>query len=214
MDILKLVEIFLTNHDHDNIIYFLDKTEKDIYEKIIELLNKDYGYLDIVLDFKDYDKLKPLFEQIPDNDDYTRIIILSDYLNYSILTKANIDTLDGIQVSKVGECIFGKDLEKYNNMDELLLNTELFDALENKAKETIEKKARIHFLLDNVDDVILQKCINDLYVYRTDVSMMGYTTKRLLSTLTSNNHAMENVHDYMRFDSEVKQKTKKGGILW
>ena len=98
-------------------------------------------------------------------------------------------------------------------MDELLLNTELFDALENKAKETIEKKARIHFLLDNVDDVILQKCINDLYVYRTDVSMMGYTTKRLLSTLTSNNHAMENVHDYMRFDSEVKQKTKKGGIL-
>ena len=64
MDILKLVEIFLTNHDHDNIIYFLDKTEKDIYEKIIELLNKDYGYLDIVLDFKDYDKLKPLFRKI------------------------------------------------------------------------------------------------------------------------------------------------------
>ena len=213
MDILKLVEIFLTNHDHDNIIYFLDKTEKDIYEKIIELLNKDYGYLDIVLDFKDYDKLKPLFEQIPEKDmNSYKIMILSDYLNYSILTKANIDTLDGIQVSKVGKCIFGKDLEKYNNMDELLLNTELFDALENKAKETIEKKARIHYLLDNVDDVILQKCINDLYVYRTDVSMMGYTTKKLLSTLTSNNHAMENVHDYMRFDSEIKQKTKKGGI--
>ena len=211
MDIIRLIENDLDNHYYDNIIYYLDKKEKDKYEKIKELLNHDYGYLDIVLDFKDYDKLKPLFEQIPDNDNSTKISILSDYLNYSILSRANITTLDNIEVSKVGEILFGKDLDRYYNMDEILFNMEVFDTIKNKVKTDNKKNARIHYLLDNVDDFTLQKCINDLYVYRVGIAMMGYTTKELSSTLTTNNHMMERVHEMLNY---IKQKKKiRGGII-
>lgn len=211
MDILKLIEIHLDNHDHDNIIYFLDETEKDKYEKIIELLNKDYGYLDVVLDFNDYDKLNPLLSKLSDKNVFNRIMILSDYLNYSILTKANIDIVDGMKVSNVGKHLFSDDLEKYNKMNEVIFTSDVVDALKAKAEKK-NKKARIHYLLDNVDNIILQKCINDLYVYHADVAMMGYTTKNLSTTLTSNSNYMENIHDYMSFDSDVKQKKLiKGG---
>lgn len=214
MDIIRLIENDLDNHYYDNIIYFLDETEKDKYEKIKELLNHDYGYLDIVLDFNDYELLKPLFEQISDKDNSTKISILSDYLNYSILSRANITTLDNIEVSKVGEILFGKDLDRYYNMDEILFNMEVFDTIKNKVKTDNKKNARIHYLLDNVDDFTLQKCINDLYVYRVGIAMMGYTTKELSSTLTTNNHMMERVHDYMCFYSDIKQKKKiRGGII-
>ena len=215
MDILEYIKNDLNNHDYDNIIYFLDETEKDKYEKIKELLNNDYGYLDIVLDFNDYNKLKPLFEQVTDKDmESYKIMILSNYINYSILNKAGVENLIDVIVPKVAEDLFSEDLDKYITSGDMLLNYEVFEAIKDKAKEEYKKYARIHYLLDNVDDIMLQKCINDLFVYRSSIAMMGYTTEKLLAYSTSNNHPLERVHDYISIESDVKRKKYiNGGIL-
>lgn len=204
MEILKYIKNNLSNQYYDNIIYFLDETEKDKYEEIIELLNKDYGYLDIVLDFKDYDKIKPLFEQINNNIPYDKealkCLIISDYLNYSILKGANIEN------DEMGECLFGGSLNNYIQTDSILFEFEVEDSLKEIALTTKNRNARIHYLLDAVDDIDLQKCINNLFVYRTGIAMLGYTTKDLLAYYTTNRQLMERTHDYMEFDSEEKQK--------
>ena len=206
MDILKRIEGDLNNHYHDNTIYFFNENEKDTYEKVKDILDEDYGYLDIVLDFKDYDKLNTLFEQ----SDIIKHIIINDYLNYCILRGANIDTLDSnISISEIGEYLFGGDASKYISCDSLYFYFDVYDHLIEKAKTTKNKKCRIHFLLDNVTDIDLQKCINDFISYRCDVAMMCYTTKNLLTHCTTNNNFIENVHDYMSVESDEREKVLK-----
>ena len=206
MDILKRIEGDLNNHYHDNIIYQLNENETDTYEKVKDLLDEDYGYLDIVLDFKDYDKLNMLFKQ----SDIIKHTIINDYLNYCILKGANIDTLVfDISIPEIGEYLFGGDASKYISCDSLYFYFDVYDHLIEKAKTTKNKKCRIHFLLDNVTDIDLQKCINDFISYRCDVAMMCYTTKNLLTHCTTNNNFIENVHDYISVESEEKEKVLK-----
>ena len=98
----------------------------------------------------------------------------------------------------------------YNNFLDtyLLLFMDIYESLREKAKqETIKQYARIHFLLDNVNDKILQRNINDLFVYRGDISMIGYTSKDLNSYHTTSNVFMESVHDYQSYVSD-KRLTK------
>lgn len=217
MIILDYIERDLNSHYYDNVIYSLAESEKDKYEEIKRLLESDYGYLDIVLNFDDYDKLKPLFEQLPKNEIERNIIknmIISDYLSYSILSKANIDTLNyNISVSKIGENLFGGNINNYIDAEDLFFSYDVCEPLKKKAQTKKHQKARVHFLLDYVEDVRLQKCINDLFAYRSDIAMMGYITKELLTYQTIQNGMIENVHDYIEIMSEEKQKifTKKIG---
>ena len=207
MDILNYIKNDLNNHYHDNMIYQLNENETDKYNEIKTLLDNDYGYLDIVLDFKDYDKLNKLFEQLSNNDLELKYTINNDYINYCILKGAGIETIDSnISISEIGKNLFRGDIFKYMNCDSLLFYFDVYDPLIKKAKTTKNKKCRIHFLLDNVTNVDLQKCINDFISYRCDVAMMCYTTKNLLTHCTTNNNIIENVHDYIKIESDEKEK--------
>lgn len=186
METIKDVEKDLSTNYHDNAIYFLKENE---YEKIKTLLDKDYGYLDVILKFDDYQKLYPLLQEAKTKG--VIYMIITDYINNSILKNANIG-------DPMRDILFEGDIDKYKKSDSLIFYYDVQEELNNKAKDTKKKKARIHYLLDNVKDIELQKCINDLFVYRCGISMMGYSTDNLLSYYTSTNHPMDEVHDYRK----------------
>ena len=206
MDILKKIKGDLNNHYHDNIIYQLNENEIDKYNEIKTLLDKDYGYLDIVLDFSDYDKLDALFKQLSNKNILLKHTINSDYINYCILKKAGIENIDFVSISEIGKNLFRGDIFKYMNCDSLLFDFNVSEQIKKKAQTTKNKKCRIHFLLDNVTNVDLQKCINDFIAYRCDIAMMCYTTKDLLTHYTTNNNIIERIHDYIEIESNEKEK--------
>ena len=163
--------------------------------------------MDIVLDFEDYYKLNTLFEQLTNNDLKLKYTINNDYINYCILKKAGIETIDSdISTSEIGKNLFRGDIFKYMNCDSLLFNLDVYVPLIKKASKTKNKKCRIHFLLDSVENVDLQKCINDFISYRCDIAMMCYTTDDLLTYYTTNKNIIENVHDYIKIESDEKEK--------
>ena len=210
MDILRHIERDLNSHYHDNIIYQLNENETDTYEQIKKLIKEDYGYLDIVVSFEDYEKLNALFKQLSNKNKHLKHTINSDYINYCILKGADIETIGSdVSVSRIGKNLFGGDIFKYMNCDSLLFDFDVSEQIKKKAQTTKNKKCRIHFLLDNVLNVDLQKCINDFIAYRCDIAMMCYTTKDLLTTYTTNNNIIENVHDYIRIESDEKNKVLK-----
>ena len=199
METIKEVEIDLIQNYYDNAIYYLKPEE---YERIIGLLDKDYGYLDVILNFKDYYKLKPLLDQATGK--YIKYTMINDYLNYSMLRNANIN-------DDKREYLFDGDYTKFMEADNLSFFLDVEEALKDKAKETEKQKVRIHYLLDEVKDIQLQKCINYLFVYRCGITMMGYTTNDLLSYYTTNNNIMQDVHDH-RMVMTYKRENKLGGI--
>ncbi|MBR1377200.1 MAG: hypothetical protein IJ565_05295 [Bacilli bacterium] len=209
------VESDLQSHYYDNRIYFMSEEEKDKYEKIKELLKKDYGFLDIVLEFDDFNELDKIFDGIQSNDNYDNIKhrIINQYLNYKMLKNANIDEYHKTNVSDIEKDLFSGDIEKIANMDLLspiITNT----IIKTKAKDTKRGYGRVNILLDSVNDAFLQSHINDLIVYRGNVAIMGYTTKELVTYYTSSGGIIENIKDYGAEYSEEKVKEfKKRGIL-
>ena len=199
MGILDNIKHDLCNHHYDNMIYTLDESETSVYEQVIELLKKDYGFLDIVLDFTDYDRIKPLFLKYPNAIPF----IIEDYVYYSILSKANINIEDYDINSR-------EQLEKMYNGEEfeILWIEKVLEKLKEKAKETENGEARVHFLFDNIDDVRLQQEVNALFYTRSgNVAFMGYHTKPLLSKCTTTGDRVDPVHDYIKVISDKARKT-------
>lgn len=210
-------KIDLKTKYYDNELYCFSSEEKDSYNSIIRDLNGNYGFLDIVLDFSDYYQLEPLFDTISKmpNFDVIKNTISMQYLLYSILNKANIVKLDNsnIGINDIQYNLFSNNLK--NIFSGSLLNyIDVYQTIRRKAKEETEKGyARIICLLDNVHDIHLQQCINDLVVYRGDVSIIGFTTKELASSLTTNKKAVDDNKDYKLFMSEKKMsELKKEGM--
>ena len=195
---LDNVKYHLCNHYYDNMIFTLDESEIDKYNKILELLKENYGYLDIVLDFTDYDRRKPLFLKYPNAISF----IIEGYVYYSILSKANIN-IDDYDINS------REQLEKMYNGEEFetLWIEKVLEKLKEKAKETERGYARIHCLFDNIDDVRLQQEVNALFYTRSgNVAFMGYHTKPLLSKCTTTGDRVDPVHDYSH---EISAKARK-----
>lgn len=196
-----------------NKIYYLSSSEKDKYETIKKWLKEDYGFLDIVLDFDDYKKLGILFENIPDDKtdeqkNMVKSIIARTYLCYSILNKANISkTKYGEDISNIGQILFNGDYNGFFKLYSLSFNDGVRDLLNLEAKNTEKGEARIHFLFDEVHDETLQKNINDLFIYRGRIAMMGYVTTDLKTYKSTNSSAfLESPHDYISFETKIKRK--------
>ena len=81
----------LNDNDYDNHIYF--GLNSDEISDLQKLLTKDYGCLDIVIDFNDIHKLENLINDIPDNLDQNLIkkYIYQYYLYYKILSVVETD---------------------------------------------------------------------------------------------------------------------------
>ena len=97
----KLLINKIQNHYYDNMIYYFDTSEIKEYDELKELLKKDYGFLDVVLDFDDYKLLKTIYEQIPNDldinaiktNDISDINDMSTYKNtfYTMFKKSNME---------------------------------------------------------------------------------------------------------------------------
>ena len=188
---------------YDNELYMFSSEEKELYNGVIGEINNGYGYYDLVLDFNSFDELDSLFENLSSLPKYETIkkMITMQYLLSEILKKANIlDLSDNFKKGDLRKIIGGT----------LLSVGDILNTVMNKAKLESEKKyARIICLLDNVNDPILQQCINDLYAFRSEVSIIGYTTKDLESNLTTTNVPLDSNHDCKVFISDKKMSELK-----
>ena len=196
-DILKM---HLSNNGYDNHIYFC-LTENEINELKL-LLNEDYGYIDLVIDFDDLNKLDKLINSVPEDSDKTLMIryIYSQYIIYKIVSQIEINDeynmIGSIEEKK--ESIFSGDFELFKNS-----KITLFMIIERELEKLAKNKntrARIHFLLDGVNNKILQQVINDFFYLRSPICFMGYTSKdSLLHYYNTMGSVLESPHDYSKF---------------
>ncbi len=195
-----MLKDLMENHNEGNIIYKCADLEE--YNKVPELLKKDYGYLDILLDFKDLDRIKPLLST---SEDFERDFVYLDYINYNILKKADAH-VDDFDIDKYGESIYTEDADIYLSSNYVVdFKVEVTEALKRKAL-TKNGTARIHFMLDNFNDDALQKNINNLFITQKGIVMLGYTAKPFI---------LNNSSKLILLDGENKYigKQKKRGVL-
>lgn len=186
----------LKDNKYDNHIYFgLNNNE---IESLKQLLRNDYDYTDIIINFEDSKKLNKLINSVPKNLDQKLIksIIYEQYINYKILKESKILKNN----NELENILFSDNFKKFKNMDFILYMT-----LEKELK-SLNKKTRLHLFLDDVNDILLQRKINDLIYSRQSIILMGYTTKdKLITHTTSDLNFIESPHDYRSF---YKDKTK------
>ena len=181
MDILDRVRMDLHNNS-DSTIYFLDESEKDVYNEIHSLiLSEKTNYLDIVLDSEDY---KIILGKLRHLDERGLKIFLGDYILNRILEKSGFNVTD----------------------DETAWFDLMVRMLNEKCSEDLKIAPRIHFFLDEVYNELLQKKINDLFSSRGLITN-GYTTKSILTYSDSHNYFIEDVHDYNSVLSRKKEQS-------
>ncbi len=198
MDLVRMIQLELQDHRIDNTIYLFDETETDCYEETKNMVKGNYDFFDIVPDLSDYGKLK---EQIDKLDPSLRCSAVKDYLLYKIFIAANIDKeFYEEQIKKqfdgdfITECV------------DILLD--YANGIKEKAKKEKNGYARVHFFLDDIDDIYLQEAINDLIYARCSIAVMCYTTKDLItcSTTSGGTDIIENSHDYRKIESRKRIK--------
>lgn len=162
-------------------------------------------FLDFVLEFEDYYKLDGLINSVPETEpNRTYIInrIIEEYLYFKIIEKFNTRKYD---VNRIKSILFGQEYEKYKDIDTILWMV-IEREIEEACQETEGKRARFHFFMDSVNDIRLQRKINDLYARRTKIVMMGYTTKDDLITYSYDKERyIQDPHDYQTHDLKLKQ---------
>ena len=198
MDLLDRILMDLQELRIDNVVYLFDETETEYYEKAKEIANKNYGFFDIVPDLSDYGKLK---EQISKLSSSLKYDIIKNYLFYKIFIKANIDKI-----------YYEEQLDKLLNgnfiTDYVDVSFDYVNKIKEKAKDEKNGYARIHFFLDDIDSINLQKAINDLIYARCFISIVCYTTVGLKTSSTTygGTDIIENSHDYRKVKSAKKEK--------
>ena len=193
----------LKDNGYDNHIYF-DLTNSEI-ENLKQLLKNNYGYIDIIINFEDLGKLNNLINSIPKDldKDLLKSYIYEQYLIYKILKESHInDENIRITPSKLENILFNGNFEKFKNMD-FIMYMFLEQSLKKQYKNT---KTRLHLFLDEINDILLQKKINDLIYVRQSLILMCYTTKdKLLSHTTMDGNYIESPHDYRSFYQKKKK---------
>ena len=204
--------INLKKEYYQNIIYMLSEDEKDTYYSMLELLNEDYGFLDIKINFVDYYKVQQTIESIPANLDKKVLsnIIIRQYLLYKLLKESEIDTYVEyeIPIENFADSVFCGDYNKIRNT-KLLMIDDVYEKIKEKAKSKPNPYARIHFLINDVSDEELQKGINDLFFCRSSISMIGYTTHNLLTYETTKGLNISQPNDFTLIASEKKMDEMK-----
>ena len=184
------------NDQYHHLFTNIEKEEIDLIKEEI----KKSPFIDIVLDFNDYDKITELINDVPKdhlNKDLIVEMIIRDYLYFKIIENQDLKICD---VDELRKGLYSGSFEQFKNMNHYLMWT----LIDLKLKDTSlaqDNKIRCHFFIDDVDDIKLQREINNLYASRTYVVLMAYTTKEGLSTYTSNMGCfIEDPHDYQTHD--------------
>ena len=181
----------MQNEHYHHLFTNVDRNQIDLIKEEI----KKSPFLDIVLEFDDFEEINKLINSIPDHHTNKEIIkecMIRDYLYFKIIEKANLEEYN---IYELRQKLYSGDFEKYRDMD-VLMWMYIDDELKEAAELTEGKKARCHFFLDSVKDKNLQYEINSLYASRTNAVLMGYTTKNMLPTYASSfGDFIEDPHD-------------------
>lgn len=196
----EILKIHLENNGYDNHIYY-GLTNDELIE-IKNLLQNDYGYIDLIMDFSDLDKLNPLIESIPQslNNTLTLTWIYAQYISYKILKQIHLpEVFESYDVSleEMEKSLFSGDLETFR-----WTNTVLVDFVDRHIR-IFDKRVRVHMFLDEINNKDFQKYINLLLGSRMFMTFMGYTNKeQLLTYYTLKNQIIESPHDYRGYYKE------------
>ena len=206
---INIVKQHIKDNGYDNIIHF--GLKQDNISEIKEQLQNDNGYIDVILDFNDIDKLEQLINNVPSssNKSIKMNYIYETYICYKILKLTSITCKNTkTTIQEIEEVLFSGDYNKFVDMD-CILYMYIERALKQYCEEN-NKIIRIHLFFDNIKDILLQQKINDLIFARQHVIFMGYTTKpQLLTYSTTNGSFIESPHDYLSYYSEEFAKKIK-----
>lgn len=204
----------LYSNVYDNEIHY-DLTEEEINE-IKETINtQDFETIDVIIDFANSSIVKKIIAGIPENLDKKSITIevWQQYLFLELLKQLQLKGIvtNYIDIESQAEIIFGG-----NFRDVYELEFANFSLIDMDLRKKLEKRLRIHFFMDNISDVELQRCVNSLFASRLSSIFIGYTTaEELITYNTLNNQMLEAVHDYREFhNDEYYQKLEAKRIAF
>ena len=181
-----------------NEIIYLSDNEFDEYLNMQDRLKGNHGYLDIIVDFNDFDKLKFLLKDTFNLEQQEKIekLIMTEYLYYSILNSAHIPVDNNVFDKNYNEFIQSHKIEYIN----------MLDSIKEKAyKQSDRKLARIHLFINNVYNIALQEAINELLKYST-VPIILYTTRDLVTYNINSDNKLEEKIDYKKFLTNERKK--------
>jgi len=184
MDLLERIKKDIETFYGYAIMYNFDSSEYGEYKQALTLLNVDHGFLDVVLAKDDFSKILNFAEEYKENDIAYKNILQSALMNL-IIEKAS-----GVKAS----------------LDEPVWYNFMLDTLKRCSKDTQYERPRLHVILDDVDNELLQVQINDLFV-STGLTIMGYSTKPLLTYFDSFGTAILPIHDYIEARSAKRVKS-------
>ena len=210
MTIEEQIKRYIEDDDIGNNIYNVDETDKYVLDIAKEYLKEDHGYFEIVLDFSDYDRMKKMIDSVPDR--ITKNFVARQYMLYKIMREANLQSIYYSKLEDVEEKLFSGNFDELLDVEMPLYFIDIEDDIKKLGQETKNKIARIHLFLDNVSDEHLQISINDLFALRSQVAVIAYTTKPLLTHVKSDNMVIEEIHDYRTHELGIKEKSL-GGII-
>ena len=188
-----------------NAICYFSDDEQEAINQYLDEVKEDTDYYNVVLDFSDCDKLQNIINTIPDNSMKKSIlyILYEQYLYYKIIKAANLE--NEIPIEDTGKNLFSGSIESLYN-DGFLYFQDIANELKKKAKDNSNRGiARIHIPLDSVDNIEFQQAINFLFVWRGKISMVGYTTKKLLSYYTNNGTLVQSNGDYISLRTDKRR---------
>lgn len=204
-DIAKNNILTLTNK---NVIYFFAASEKADVENIRKDLTKDNGFLDVVVDLSDYNRLQSMIDSIPESDrEFSEGRISKTYLLYKIMKSANLN--QEYSLEEIEENLFSGDVDALFETYAPLYFGDIRDELAKKAVDTTAKgEARVHLFLDEVNSESLQRNINGIYTSSNQIAVLGYITKELLTLNVDDHTILERLHDYDAYESAKRTQAK------
>ena len=211
--------MYAINHLHTNIydneIHY-DLTSEEIKEIKEAIEINDFGTLDVVIDFMNTDMIRKAIAEAPDHLS-KKTLSAEIWHQYMCLELLNQLDQMGVKTNLVdldhqNEIVFSGEFTQFEELqftDFFLIDTYL--------KNKLSKRIRIHFFMENIADIELQECINQIFASRASSICIGYTTAEDLITYnTLNGQVLEAVHDYREFHNDEyyqKLETKRIALM-
>lgn len=179
MELLDRIEEHLQRSYGYNYFFEFDESEEEECNSVADLLNRDYGFVDIVLN---RDSFKEMLDGYTEDNPYGKYAYFQDSFRSVILKKMGIE--------------FDIDL-----LTEFSFERKMIDALNVKNKYYI----RLHVFSDYISDEKLQMVIND-YITMNCFTIFLYKSKELKTYYNGGAMPILHMHDYY---SEASKKFER-----
>ena len=169
MELLNKINEHLLESYGNNYIFEFDESEKDEYNLVPNMLEKDYGFVDIILDQNDFNNLLDGYDE---SKPYEKYACIQDNFQRIILKKLNIEYNDDI----LTRYSFEGMIKRSTNVERL-------------------SRVRLHIMADSITDIYIQMVIND-YIVENRFTVFLYKSKELLTYYNGGAVPMLNTHNY------------------